>query len=255
MTSALFADIEAAPDPAPPLFSGGTVEDDAPPPSRTSEPTGKPRGTRTRERDCEQCGNTFIGGRKICPDCAPAKTGSAAAPRTSAKLQDELLESTISVASDLSAVAPTVAGVLIARAEVAVAGMMELSKGRPRVQAILKRTAGASKIAELMSTTAMLVIAGMVDFGKLPLESPILDRLGYADIVRDDKGKAKRDPENGTIVKQRRTLREIHDLMTGQDSTPGPIMTDIPQWDPTAPTIHPNTGTGNTFVPPMNWTP
>lgn len=256
MTASLLDDIANAPIPEPTdddMFGNVELVNDSDAPQRTSE--GRGRGTRTKERQCEVCGNTFVGARKICPDCKPSATPRApAGPRGNAKLEQDLLESTISVASDISAIAPTVAGVLIARAEVAVEGMMQLSKGRPRVQKILQRTASASKVADLMSTVAMVVIAGMVDFGKISLDSPVLDRLGYADIVRDEKGHAQRDPNNGTIVKERRTLREIHDMMTGTDSTT-PDVTEMPAWDPTAPPVVPGSGTGPYTMPPMNWVP
>lgn len=258
MTASLFEDIANAPDTTPEadLFAGGSIEDDTDSPKRTSEGRTRGRGSRTRERECEKCGTTFVGGHKLCPDCKPTATRATSAPRGNAKLEEDLLESTISVASDISAVAPTVAGVLIARAEVAVEGMMSLAKGHPRVQKILQRTASASKVADLMSTIAMVVIAAMVDFGRIPLESPILDRLGYADIVRDEKGKAKRDPENGTIVKERRTLREIHDMMTGEDSSMAAMSDDTPMWNAYGgPTVHPGTGTGPANFPGMNWTP
>lgn len=259
MTATLFEDIANAPvddTPEADIFAGGSIEDGESP-QRTREPTPGKRGPRVRERECESCGNTFVGGRKICSDCkgtTPRATTAASGPRGSAKLEADLLESTVSLASDISAVAPTVAGVLIARAEVAVEGMMSLAKGRPRVQKILARTASASKVADLMSTIAMVVIAAMVDFGRIPLDSPVLDRLGYADIVRDEKGKAQRNPNDGTIVKERRTLREIHDMMTGTDSTQ-PAEPYTQGWDPLAPPVVPGTGTGPYTMPPMNWTP
>lgn len=259
MTATLLDDIANAPVDETPdvdLFAGGSVEDDSNTPSRTSEPRGKGRGSRTRERECENCGTTFTGGHKLCNDCKPTATPRAAAsPRGSAKLEEDLLESTISVASDISAIAPTVAGVLIARAEVAVQGMMSLAKGHPRVAKILQKTASASKVADLMSTLAMVVIAAMVDFGRIPLDSPVLDRLGYADIVRDEKGKAQRNPADGTIVKQRRTLREIHDMMTGEDTSQPDTQADMNGWNPMAPPVVPGTGTGPYTMPPMNWTP
>lgn len=248
MTTSLMEDIASAPDdPEPPLFGAPELDDDTDDtPKRTHEPKEGKRGPRVRERECESCGKTFIGGRKVCSDCKG--TTPKPSPRGNARLEEDLLESTISVASDISAVAPTVAGVLVSRAEVAVSGMMSLAKGHPRIEAMLKRTASVSRIADLASTVVMLVIAGMVDFGRIPLESPLLDRIGYADIVRDERGKAQRD-ERGTIVKERRTLREIHDMMTGEDSSSG--MQVPPMWEPQN-GVSP--GAPNAF-PAMNWTP
>lgn len=259
MTTAFLDDVANAPDVPDDLFGTPDIEADTEPPKRTNPERAKGRGSRTRERECEECGEEFVGGHKLCQECKgkskPTTPRAPSGPRGSAKLEQELLESTISVASDISAVAPTLAGVLIARAEVAVSGMMQLSKGHPRVQKMLQKSASASKIADLMSTIAMVVIAAMVDFGRLPLESPLLDRLGYADIVRDENGKAKRDPSNGTIVKERRTLREIHDMMTGEETSSGGGLPDMNGWDPNAPSVVGHTGTGYTTVPPMNWTP
>jgi len=255
MTATLLEEIQNAPD-EPVLFDEPELEAVAAP-ARTSETRAKGRGSRTRERECENCGETYVGGHKLCPDCkgttAKPRT-TTTSPRGSAKLEEDLLESTVSLASDISAVMPTVAGVLIARAEVAVQGMMGLAKGHPRVQKFLQKGASASKIADLMSTVAMVVIAAMVDIGRISIDSPILDRIGYADIVRDDKGKARKDPERGTIIKERRTLRDIHDMMTGED-TSQQAAPQAPGWQNGFPTVQPNTGTGPTTMPPMNWTP
>lgn len=264
MTTGLFSEIANAPEDdestsdVTALF--GEPEFDGEPPKRTVEPTpeegGKRRGrgSRTRVRECESCGKTYTGGHKLCPDCkgTGVTKSTASTTRGSAKLEEELLEATISVASDISAVMPTVAGVLVARAEVAVSGMMQVSKGHPRVQKILSRAAGASKIADLMQVVLMLVIAGMVDIGRIDVESPLLDRIGFSDIERDEKGKAKRD-DKGMLVKQRATLRDIHDSMTGEQTAPTGTPPG-PMWQPGA-SIHPDTGTGMPFVPPMNWTP
>jgi hypothetical protein len=254
MTTAFLDDVANAPDPEPDLFGDAEFDGEQEAPQRTSETRAK--GTRVRVRECEECGKTFTGGRKVCPDCkgTAAPRQASTGTRGNAKLAEDLLETLVSTASDISAVAPTVAGVLIARAEVAVDGMMALAKGHKRTTAVLQRVASASKIAELLSFGALLIVAGMVDLGKMPLDSPILDRVGYAEIVRDEKGKARKD-DQGKIVKDRKTIRDIHDLMTGQDTSEHAPDDSIPVWNNGYPTMQPDTGTAPYTMPPMNWTP
>lgn len=230
MTSALIDEIQAAPDePAPvdDLFTDGALE--AP---RRTRP-GRPRKPR------------------IDPDTGE-EIKTVRQPRMGVKMQEELLEGVVSVASDLSAIAPTVAGVLIARAESTVDGMMALAKGRPRTAAALRKVASVSKIAELLSIAGMLVFAAMVDFGRIPATHPLLDTIGYAEIVRDSNGKATKD-DKGKIVKERTTLRDIRNAMVGESeevqATDGLSM---PVWNP-ADTVAPSTGTNKITIPPMNY--
>lgn len=258
MTATLFEDIANAPvsEPDADMFAGGSIEDEAP--QRTSEGRTRGRGSRTRERECENCGNTFVGGHKLCPDCKGtqprATRTTTAAPRGSVKLEEELLECLIEVASDISPVMPTVAGVLVARGEQATHGLVALAKGKPRTTAVLQKIAKGGQSAGLVSFAVMLGIAAMVDLGRIGTDSVILDNVGYAEILRDEKGKAKRD-EKGLLVKERHTLREIHDMMTGEDSS-APQMPDVPMWNAYGgPTVQPDTGTGKATIPGMNWTP
>lgn len=254
MTSALFEDIANAPVSEPGMFAAPELEDDAP--QRTSETRAKGRGSRTRLRECENCGIEFTGGTKLCADCRDSKPRAekaASGGRGQAKLADDLVEALVSRASDLSIVLPTVAGVLIARADTAVDGMLALAKGHKRTTAALHRIANGNKAVDLFSIVALLGVALMVDLGKIPVESPILDRVGYSEVVRGSDGKSQKD-DRGMIVKDRKTLRDIHDLMTGEetDTDTGPQM---PQWAPGFPTVHTDTGTGPTRMPPANWAP
>jgi len=226
MTAALFSEIEAAPDePEPPLFDVAETEPESTEPKRT-------RQRRPRQKKYDDEGNEI-------------KTTRA--PR-GAKLNDELLESVVSAASDLSAVAPTMAGVLVARAEVTVDGLMALATGRKRTTAVLKKVASVGKISELLTTALLLGVAAAVDFGRIPADSPILDRIGYTDLVRDENGKLKKD-DRGFVVKERMTLRDIYTTMNPDAPvSTGPAM---PEWSP----MNPATGTRPMNVPPMNWVP
>jgi len=229
MTATLFSEIESAPDDPvtdPPLF--GTVE--------TESDTATPRRTRQRQPRA----------KKIDPDTGE-EIKATRAPRN-AKLNDDLLESVVSAASDLSAIAPTVAGVLVARAEVTVDGLMALATGRKRTTAVLKKVASVSKISELLTTALLLGIAAAVDFGRIPADSPLLDRIGYTDLVRGEDGKLKKD-DRGFVVKERMTLRDIYETMN--PNAPAPSGPEMPQWSPTAP----STGSGPTRMPPGNWVP
>lgn len=226
MTAALFSEIESAPDePDLPLFDVVETEPESTEPKRT-------RQRRPRQKKYDEDGNEIKATR---------------APR-GAKLNDELLESVVSAASDLSAIAPTMAGVLVARAEVTVDGLVALAAGRKRTTAVLKKVASASKISELLTTALLLGLAAAIDFGRIPPESPILDRIGYTELIRDDAGKLKRD-DKGLLVKDRKTLRDIYETMNPDAPvSTGPVM---PEWSP----MNPNTGTRPMNVPPMNWVP
>jgi hypothetical protein len=96
-----------------------------------------------------------------------------------------------------------------------------------------------------------------VDFGRIPLDHPLLDNLGHIEIERDERGKAKRDGQ-GKFVKNKKSLREIMEMMNPssvQDVGPfqsGPEVPSYappvpPQWNPTP---HPP---GKATIPPMNW--
>lgn len=193
----------------------------------------------------------------VIPDMEGDKDEDKPAPRkprspsvSARKLSDDLLGVTVELASDLSPFAPTVAGVLISRAEVAVDGMMALAKGKPRVEAALRKVTSVSKVAELFSFGVLLVAAAAVDSGRIPPSSPLLDHLGYAELIRDDNGKPLRD-EAGRIRKTRRTLRDIRTTMVGEDPTVGMPVSDMPSWEPVGPE---STNTREAFFPPMNWT-
>lgn len=235
MTSSLFSeldDLPEAPEKPESLF-GDAVMDDPEPPRRTRQPR-KPR-----EKKYDADGNEIKQTR---------------APRN-AKLAEELLDTTVSIASDISAFAPTMAGVLIARAEAAVDGMTALAQGHPRTTAALKKFASVSKVAGLLEVALLLVVAGMADFGKIPASSPLLDRIGYAEIVRDEKGKPVKD-DHGLIVKDRKTLRDIRKAMgVEDDETDSPM--GMPEWNPNGnyAGTGPDTGTGPLTMPPMNWVP
>ena len=257
MTSTLMDDIANAPPPKgadDDLFAQVAFEDDEAP-QRTSEGRSKGRGSRTRLRECESCGTEFTGGTKLCPDCRETKprTERSTPAKSTQKLSEDLVEALVSRASDISIVFPTVAGVLIARAEATVDGALALAKGHKRTMAALQKVAAGNKAADLVTVALLLAVAAMVDIGRIPVESPILDKVGYSEVLRDDKGKAEKD-ERGMILKDRKTLRDIHDAMTGTESS-SDITDTMPQWQPGFATIGPDTGTGPTRMPPANWTP
>ena len=197
MTSSLIDQIAAAP-PEPErsiddVFADAVIEETTP--RTTPRPRGRPRKPKFDDD-----------GNPIEPTPRQPRQPS------NAKLSEDLLETTVSLASDISAVAPTVAGVLIARAEKTVDGLLALSAGHKRTTAALRKVASASKVTELLSTALLIVVAAMVDFGRLPSDSPILDRIGYTELTRDDKGKPVRD-EQGKFVKDKKTIRDIYNVM------------------------------------------
>lgn len=232
-TSSLMDDIDSLPAPEPPEespFGTPTLVDDDPP-VRT-------RQRRPRQKRYDEDGNEIKATR---------------APRAG-KLQEDLLESTVSLASDISAFAPTVAGVLISRAEVTVDGLMSLAAGHKRTTAALKKVASVSKVAGLLEVALLLIVAGAADFGRIPTDSPILDRVGYAEIIRDEKGKPKKDAQ-GLILKDRKTIRDIR-LAMGIDDSVQPDVPPMPAWNAG---VGPDTGSGPAHFAAMNdtrrWSP
>lgn len=203
----------------PDFLSGATLEDDDDAaPKRTRRPR-KPRD----------------------PDAPPVTRQ----PRNG-KLADELLEGYVSLATDLSAVMPTVSGVLIHRAERSVDGIIGLAQGHPRVMKALRASAKVSKGADVVQTLFLVAVAAMIDMGRISIDHPILDSLGDVQIMRGPDGKPMRDAQ-GRVAKERTTLRDIHNAMTG-GGAPEPAEAPFePQWSPMPP--------GPMTVPPMNWTP
>jgi hypothetical protein len=239
VTSALFSSIDELPD-APEktedLFGTVSMEDDEKPVRRTRAPR-KPR-----EKKYDADGNEV----------------KATRVTSTARLNEDLLETTVSIASDISAFAPTVAGVLVARAEVTVDGLTALAKGKPRTTAALKKVASVGKIAGLLEVGLLLFVAGMADFGKIPANSPILDRIGYAEIIRDEKGKALKD-DHGMVAKQRTTIRDIRRSMGIDDDNADDASLSMPAWNlgavgnPLNSGMGPDTHTGPIGMAPMNW--
>jgi len=185
---------------------------------------------------------------RLDPDTGEPLPPQTRAPRN-AKLNEDLLEFTVVFASSLSAIAPTAAGVLVARAETISNGLTKLASGHKRTTAVLKSVVSVGAMTETLTTIVMFVAALAVDFGRLDASSPVLDNIGYAEIVRDDKGKLQRDAR-GMVVKDSHTLRDIYNTM--HDVEPE----DVPPAQPTpGPVYSPVTGTGATKMPPMNWVP
>ncbi len=178
-------------------------------------------------------------------------------PRTrqprNAKLQEELLEGYVSLATDLATVMPTVSGVLIHRAERSVDGIVKLAQGHPRVMKALRTSAKFSHAADLLQTGFLVIVAAMIDMGRIPVEHSILDTLGDVSIARGPDGKALRDSA-GRVAKERVTLREIYDAMHGTDSVAQASDQFRPP-DPFQPPDYASPYGAPTTMPPMNWTP
>ncbi len=211
MTTAFLEDVANAPEPEVP------PEDDW-----STAVVTEPSPQRTRQRRSPRK-------PKIDPDTGEEITPAARIPRNST-LKEQLLEPYVSLASDLSAVAPTTAGVLIVRAEKTVDGIVDLASGHKRTMAALRKVAKGGKAIDLVETLLMLVIAAAVDFGRLPVESPLLDMIGHVEIVRDSAGKFAKDAQ-GKMIKEKTSLRDIRDKMIpeGQDEAPvGPP--PMPRW-------------------------
>lgn len=179
---------------------------------------------------------------------APSEDGE---PRTrqprNAKLQEELLEGYVSLATDLATVMPTVSGVLIHRAERSVDGIVKLAQGHPRVMKALRTSAKFGHAADVLQTLFLVAVAAFIDMGRIPVDHPILDTLGDVSIAKDANGKTIRDGA-GRIQKERVTLREIYETMHGADATPEPAPFPMPDFGV------PNFG-GPMTMPPMNWSP
>lgn len=206
-------------DEVPDYLSGAVMEDDEPPPKRTR--------------------------RRRSPATDEDGTPRTRQPRN-AKLQEELLEGYVSLATDFATVMPTVSGVLIHRAERTVDGIVKLASGHPRVMKALRTSAKFTNGADILQTVFLVVVAAAIDLGRIDVASPLLDTLGDVQIAKGPDGRALRDPA-GRIVKERMTLRDIYETMHGDSGTPMP--------EPASPFTPPPSFGGPMTVPPMNWTP
>jgi hypothetical protein len=236
MTASLMDDLMAAPDEpekVDSLFGPAITEDDDGAKLTREGRVRRPRRPRTPRVDPET-------GEPLPPQTR--------APRN-AKLNEDLLEFTVVFASSLSAVAPTAAGVLIARAETISNGLTKLATGHKRTTAVLKSVVSVGAMTETLTTIVMFVAALAVDFGRLDAASPVLDNIGYAELVRDDRGKLQRD-NRGMVVKDSHTLRDIYNTMHDIETDDQPQEAPMP-----GPVFSPVTGTGATKMPPMNWVP
>lgn len=235
MTSSLFDDIANAPDDLPDIMAGASMEDDVP---QTAKRTRRTRAARIVRDDGTE-------------EEAPRITTRV--PRN-AKLKDDLMETYVSLASELAVVAPTMSGVLILRAERTMDGLVALASGHKRTMAALRKVANAGKGVDLLQTLVLVIAAAAVDFGRIPIDHPFLDHFGHVEIRRDEKGNAVRD-STGKMVKDKKSLREIHEMMNGSPSTDTP---EDPMYDPRVYAPPPpqwNGQHGPTIVPPMNWSP
>src|SRR5207302_292616 len=152
---------------------------------------------------------------------------------------------------------PILSGVLILRAESSVKGMVSLSKGHPRVQAILQKAGKASQAADLFQTVILAIVATMVDIGRIPAEHFLLDTLAVVELERDDRGKPVKDGQ-GKYLKNRTTLRDIYTNMHPEaqpeyEQYQQPGMAGMPPFSANGFMPH-DTGTRPPFIPPMNWT-
>lgn len=131
--------------------------DDAP--TRTRKPRsdkGKPRGTRG------------TGGRP---------SGAA----KSRQLADDLMVPYAMFAAGLSMTAPTVAATLMKRGETTVDALVKIAEKSPRMMKALQAGAKMGPAVELAQTGISVLIAGAVDFGRIPPEHPLALNLGITE--------------------------------------------------------------------------
>jgi hypothetical protein len=235
MTSSILDEIAALPDPTPEpeIDWGQTVLDNVP-----EEPVKRRRGRPRKPREIDPAT-----GKEVDP---PKRTYT---PRAS-KLKDELLDPYVEFASDLAVVAPTVAGVLIVRAEATVNGMVDLAAGHPKVLNALKNAGKVGKGAALIETLMLVVAAAAIDLGRIDPSLSLLDHLGHSEVAKDEKGNIVRD-ENGKITKNRTTLRDIYE-MTHTDSEIEKAQQNGPPPPPDLSGLTAETGTAPVHTVPMN---
>lgn len=236
MTSFL-DEVKAAPDPAPPLeLDWGQEILDSPEPEKPKRRRGRPRKNPLPDDDSSD---------KSTED----KPKRVYTPRAG-KLKEDLLEPYVELAADIAIVAPTVSGVLIVRAEKTVDGLVDLAAGHPRVLNALKKASNVGKGAALIETLLLVLVAAAVDLGRLDPRSPLLDRFGHSEVVKDEKGQPVKEGQR--ILKSRTTLREIYNATHSEEEQvdsfgppPPPDMGVDRPWDVT-------TGTAPTRSVPMN---
>lgn len=138
--------------------------DDAPPePTRTRKERsdkGKPRGSRSG--------------------------GTTRRSSTSLKqIADDLLVPYASFAAGMTMVAPTVAGVLMQRGEKTVDAIVALAAKNPRMLAALKKASVVGPAFEIAETALAVVVAGAMDFGRIPPEHPLGMMTGVSQVYAE----------------------------------------------------------------------
>lgn len=98
-----------------------------------------------------------------------------ATSRTSTKkLADDLLNPWAKLAKAVALPLPTVSAVLVERGESTVDALVSIASGHPRMLAALTKASKIGPAADLAETAMYIVVAAMLDLGKLSIESPVM---------------------------------------------------------------------------------
>lgn len=144
------ADTEVLPD-LETLAASATFEDAVPPPDDAPTRTRKPRADKGQPR------------------------GPRGGPRASTrgKLATDLLDPLAKLAQGLAFIAPTVSAVIVSRGEKVTTALVEIAKDHPKMLAALQRASQIGPASDLVEFGFMVVIAGAMDFGRIPPNHPL----------------------------------------------------------------------------------
>lgn len=116
--------------------------------------------------------------RKPRSDKGQARATSSTSTK---KLANELLNPWAKLSKALALPFPTVAAVMATRGENTMDALVSIASGHPRMLAALTKASKVGPAADLAETAMYIVVAAMLDLGKLNVESPVM--LPFADVA------------------------------------------------------------------------
>jgi len=104
-----------------------------------------------------------------------------AARRKISGLADQLLVPWATLTLAVSQPLPLVGAVLADRGEATTKALVDLASDHPKMLAALQKAAKAGPASELVQTGAMIVLAAMIEIGRIPPDMPIAQKAGMTD--------------------------------------------------------------------------
>lgn len=133
-----------------------------------------------------------LSGLELTED-APSRTrkprsdaGKQRKPRTprTGPLIEKLLVPWATLTTLASGPLPMTASVMAMRGEPTMSALVQMAQGHPKMLAALEKVGKVGPASELIQTGALLLLAVAVETGRLPVDHPVSERSGMADLYR-----------------------------------------------------------------------